>query len=730
MDLSPRVLYLNPAYVHAVAPPNVVIFESELRRAVFSNDALHHIVRSIIENKNEEEVIQEISGVANRHEATFYLRWLEREGFITRKPFDASPDRIFWSLLDRLPRRLQDPSAEVISLGAPGADLLRELLLDAGVRIHPAGSLKVVFAQDYLNPVLERINEERLADFRPWLLVRPTGVKPSIGPLFLPGETGCWKCMASRLASGRIFQAEAPRNPIQSPLGAIGATISAVTNLVAAEVLGLLQEEKGSSLQGRIVRLDLARLDTFSEEIVRNPDCTACSQIQSPAPLEISSAATVSPSSPDTWDTSEPLVKTGYERHVGSQTGAIRSIQRVNVPQMPDVHVYASSVNHLQELDPGAVAAKGFVVAAAGKGFTAEQAWKSALFEGLERFSAIYEGHVSDVKASARALGQDCLSPNELYHFSEAQFQMRREWNRNYRHFQPIPEPFHPDEEISWVPAKSLTSEATKYIPTAAVFFHPPEEKNTSSCFADSNGLAAGPTFRSACARALTELIERDAIGIWWYNRVTAPSINLDSISDEIFQLHRRQLARHNRALRVFSIASESGLPVFVVISWDEEQFAQRLAVGMGCHPNANEALRSALAEHNQKMPVLFSESAARADGLSLLWETIAAVGTKELLFLNEIESISFHEAFADSEEDTEEYSLEKIIKKIGSPEIFAVELTKPQIGLPVARLFVPEMRTFWRRTGPGRLYDLPVRRGWLKQRLNEHELNPITLVL
>ncbi len=728
--MSPRVLYLNPAYVHAVAPPNIVIFESELKRAVFTNDALHQIVGSIIENKNEEEIIQEISGVANRHEATFYLRWLEREGFIAYKPFDTSPDRVFWSLMDRAPRPLQDPSAEVISLGAPGAELLRERLLDAGITIHPAGSLQVVFAQDYLNPVLERINEERLADYRPWLLVRPTGVKPLIGPLFLPGDTGCWKCMASRLASGRIFQAGIPRNPIQPPLGAVSATVSAVTNLVAVEVLGLLREEKGSSLPGRIVRLDLAHLDTSSEEVVRDPYCTACSQVQSPARRETLSAAAVSPPTPGIWDTSQPLVKTGYERHVGSQTGAIRSIQRVDVPQMPDVHVYASSVNHLQELDLEAVASKGFVVAAAGKGFTAEQAWKSALFEGLERFSAIYEGHISDVKASARALGQDCLSPNELYHFSEAQFQMRREWNRSYRHFQPIPEPFDPDEEVSWVLAKSLTSNATKYIPTAAVFFHPPPDKNTSSCFADSNGLAAGPTFRSACARALTEVIERDAIGIWWYNRVTAPSIKLHSISDELFQHHRRQLASHNRAMRVIPIASESGLPVFVVISWDDEHFAQRLAVGMGCHPNANEALRSALSEHNQKMPVLFSETAAKADGLSLLWETIASYGAKELRFLNEVENISFDEAFADSEADTEEYLLERIIEKMGNPEIYALDLTKPQIGLPVARLFVPEMRTFWRRTGTGRLYDLPVTRGWIERRLNEEELNPVTLVL
>jgi len=42
----------------------------------------------------------------------------------------------------------------------------------------------------------------------------------------------------------------------------------------------------------------------------------------------------------------------------------------------------------------------------------------------------------------------------------------------------------------------------------------------------------------------------------------------------------------------------------------------------------------------------------------------------------------------------------------------------------------VPGLRHFWPRYGPGRLYDVPVRLGWLPAPLDESELNPVLTVL
>jgi ribosomal protein S12 methylthiotransferase accessory factor len=45
-----------------------------------------------------------------------------------------------------------------------------------------------------------------------------------------------------------------------------------------------------------------------------------------------------------------------------------------------------------------------------------------------------------------------------------------------------------------------------------------------------------------------------------------------------------------------------------------------------------------------------------------------------------------------------------------------------------VARVFAPGLRHFWRRLGPGRLYDVPVTLGWLEEAHGENDLNPISM--
>ena len=60
--------------------------------------------------------------------------------------------------------------------------------------------------------------------------------------------------------------------------------------------------------------------------------------------------------------------------------------------------------------------------------------------------------------------------------------------------------------------------------------------------------------------------------------------------------------------------------------------------------------------------------------------------------------------------------------------EMLVLDQTRPDIGLAVAKVIVPGMRHFWARFAPGRLYDVPVRMGWLQEPLREDQLNPIPM--
>src|SRR5262249_56147212 len=44
-------------------------------------------------------------------------------------------------------------------------------------------------------------------------------------------------------------------------------------------------------------------------------------------------------------------------------------------------------------------------------------------------------------------------------------------------------------------------------------------------CRGDSNGCAAGNEPEEAILQGLLELVERDAVALWWYNRVRLPGL-------------------------------------------------------------------------------------------------------------------------------------------------------------------------------------------------------------
>ena len=61
--------------------------------------------------------------------------------------------------------------------------------------------------------------------------------------------------------------------------------------------------------------------------------------------------------------------------------------------------------------------------------------------------------------------------------------------------------------------------------------------------------------------------------------------------------------------------------------------------------------------------------------------------------------------------------------------ELLVLDLTRPDIGMPVARVIVPGLRHFWERFAPGRLFDVPVEMGWRNDPISEVDLNPVPVI-
>ena len=62
--------------------------------------------------------------------------------------------------------------------------------------------------------------------------------------------------------------------------------------------------------------------------------------------------------------------------------------------------------------------------------------------------------------------------------------------------------------------------------------------------------------------------------------------------------------------------------------------------------------------------------------------------------------------------------------------EFLVLDQTRPDIGMPVARVIVPGLRHFWERFAPGRLFDVPVEMGLREERVAEADLNPAPVTI
>ncbi len=100
------------------------------------------------------------------------------------------------------------------------------------------------------------------------------------------------------------------------------------------------------------------------------------------------------------------------------------------------------------------------------------------------------------------------------------------------------------------------------------------------------------------------ELVERDSVALWWYNRVRRPGVDLDSFAEPYFPALRAFLARHRRDLWAVDLTSDLGVPAFAAISRRTDGGMEQIMLGFGAHLDARLALLRAVTEMNQMLVV------------------------------------------------------------------------------------------------------------------------------
>ena len=286
-----------------------------------------------------------------------------------------------------------------------------------------------------------------------------------------------------------------------------------------------------------------------------------------------------------------------------------------------------------------------------------------------------------------------------------------------------MPEPFREDVEIEWTPLWSLSAEEPRYLPTSFCYYG---YRSPDPLFAraDSNGCAAGSVLEEAVLQGILELIERDAVALWWYNRLRRRAVDLDSVDDAYVSGLIRQYGELRRELWVLDITSDFGVPTFAAISRRVDKEEEDIIYGFGAHLDPGVALARALTELNQSLeavPTATGPEPSRtyrgSQDAVRWWRTVRTADAGYLTPDLEAGPRRLHDFKNLASDDLQQDILTcRALAQTRGIEILVLDQTRPDVGFPVVRVVAPGLRHFWARFGPGRLYDVPLREGWLPQ--------------
>ncbi|HEX3592808.1 MAG TPA: YcaO-like family protein, partial [Pseudonocardiaceae bacterium] len=320
--------------------------------------------------------------------------------------------------------------------------------------------------------------------------------------------------------------------------------------------------------------------------------------------------------------------------------------------------------------------------------------------------------------------------------FHERQFENRDEWNARHSPFQYVDEGFTDSTVTDWTPVWSLSKQRQWLLPTGMLYYGAPAERGMARIAADSNGNAAGTSLTDAVLQGLLEVVERDAVAIWWYNRTSAPAVDLTAFAEPWLAALRAVYSELGREVWVLDVTSDLGIPTMVAVSRRSDNPVEDIMFGFGAHLDPRIALHRALTELNQLMPAVADASGGDGYGCddsdALRWWRHATVANQPYLLPDPAQPARGPQGYKYSPCDDIRAEVELIRHRLESKglELLVLDQTRPDVGIPVARVIVPGMRPFWTRLAPGRLYDVPVELGKQPMPTAYENLNPYPMFL
>jgi ribosomal protein S12 methylthiotransferase accessory factor len=350
-----------------------------------------------------------------------------------------------------------------------------------------------------------------------------------------------------------------------------------------------------------------------------------------------------------------------------------------------------------------------------GKGPTRMDAKASALMESIERYSSLPSGNRNKMIQGSY---KEVSKVSKILHPSNVVEPMILEYD---------------DEMImDFLSGYDLVNNDRILIPAPLALFRYSPKPPAINPFAyhHTNGLASGNVLEEAICHSLCELIERDATSLAELNASALPynflrtmtkylsdnGLEIDpvdgtefvdddskypdvDISNIDFKPISNLVKKFNDAkipLIIKDITSPIGVPTFNAssIEWITEDYGY-LAEGHGTHPDARIALLRAITEVSQTRAA--NIQGARDDLRKISYGNSNSDEKKTWQFMKSKNTIQFSEIKSfihDDILDDINFILSRLVSN-GLKQVIVVDLTNPQIMIPVVRTIVPGLETF-----------------------------------
>ncbi|MDR0778196.1 MAG: YcaO-related McrA-glycine thioamidation protein [Methanomassiliicoccaceae archaeon] len=311
-----------------------------------------------------------------------------------------------------------------------------------------------------------------------------------------------------------------------------------------------------------------------------------------------------------------------------------------------------------------------------GKGPTPEQAKASAIMEAMERYSAELRENDEIIYGTFDEASENglTLDPAEMI------LPLR---TMNY----------YKNDVIAWCTGFELLRGEEIWVPACAVY-HPYFPDGDMQLFRfHTNGIAAGNTMEEAVLHAMLELIERDAWSICEFRE----KANADVIVGDGTLCSKLIKQFNDNGVEIYlkDLTSDIGIPTIGAAADDvRTKDPELLTIGVGTHLNPEIAAVRALTEVAQSRTTHKHGSKINAQ----LQRTSQEMGYDNIKKVNRVwySKLSNTIELSKMKRLDTPYVLDDIevlfdnLIRCGFDKIVAVDLTRPEIGIPAVRMIIP----------------------------------------